>query len=78
MSLGTIPFEESTLDAMYEVEVPSSESAGFYLYTVGAMQNTGDVKLKTFWYREISLRVLNLWRCMIIDELPRLLPLSLP
>ena len=48
MSLGTIPFEESTLDAMYEVEVPSSESAGFYLYTVGAMQNTGDVKLKTF------------------------------
>ena len=33
---------------MYEVEVPSSESAGFYLYTVGAMQNTGDVKLKTF------------------------------
>ena len=48
MSLGTIPFEESTLDAMYEVEVPSSEAAGFYLYTVGAMQNTGDVKLKTF------------------------------
>lgn len=48
VSFGTLPFEETTLEAMYRVEVPSSESAGFYLYTVGAMQNTGDVKLKTF------------------------------
>jgi len=48
LALGAISFEKTTLESMYKAELPSSESAGFYLYTIPGMQNTGDVKLKTF------------------------------